>query len=91
MGLIYPVHAHVADDEDNGYDDFYAEWSDSWLVEIDPEDDEDDPVKVGPLGPRAAWDLANEVEDLRPGWTVAIVPVFEPEPAESLVARIEET
>ena len=37
-----------------------------------------------------AWDLAVEIVDKRPEWTVSIVPLYIAEPADQIIALFEE-
>ncbi len=94
MPLIYPVAEETPDDVESTFDDFADDWSDTWVIEIDtdPEhEDGGDYVRLGPLGPQAAWDLAHAVEDKRSGWMVSIMPLFgiEAEDVDDLINQIE--
>jgi hypothetical protein len=37
-----------------------------------------------------AWDLAVELNDKRPDWTVSVVPLYVAEPADQIIALFEE-
>jgi hypothetical protein len=89
--MIYPVTREPdSPEEELGYEDFAADWSENWVVEVDPDVESDmDVIRIGPLAPRAAWDLANELEALRQDWTFRIVPIFEPDAPAEIVASIE--
>jgi hypothetical protein len=91
MALIYPVLADSPEPEDGTAPDvteLAADLSDQWLVEVAVGEDGDDAC-FGPLAARMAWDLAVEIDDRRPGWTVSIVPLFIAEPAEQIIAMFE--
>jgi hypothetical protein len=91
MALIYPVLADSAEPEDGTAPDvteLAADLSDQWLVEVAVGEDGDDAC-FGPLAARMAWDLAVEIDDRRPEWTVSIVPLFIAEPAEQIIAMFE--
>jgi hypothetical protein len=92
MALIYPVAADLPEPEDGSEPDFAelaADLSDSWLVEVAVEDDGDDAC-FGPLTARAAWDLAVDVDQRRPGWLVSVVPLHVAGTADELVALFDE-
>lgn len=94
MPLIYPVAEETPDDADTGFDDFADDWSPTWVVEVDTDhehEDEGDYVRLGPLEPRAAWDLAHEIESKRPTWLVSILPIFDVDgaPVDELIEQIE--
>jgi hypothetical protein len=91
MALIYPVLADAAEPEDGNAPDFAelaADLSDQWLVEVAVGEDGDDAC-FGPLAARMAWDLAVELDDKRPEWTVSVVPLFIAEPAEQIIGMFE--
>jgi hypothetical protein len=91
MALIYPVLADSPEPEDGTAPDvteLAADLSDQWLVEVAVGEDGDDAC-FGPLAARMAWDLAVEIDDRRPEWTVLIVPLFIAEPAEQIIAMFE--
>jgi hypothetical protein len=91
MALIYPVLADSPEPEDGTAPDvaeLAADLSDQWLVEVAVGEDGDDAC-FGPLAARMAWDLAVEIDDRRPEWTVSIVPLFIAEPAEQIIAMFE--
>ncbi|MBB3085602.1 hypothetical protein [Geodermatophilus sabuli] len=92
MALIYPVAADSPEPEDGTDPDFAelaADLSDTWLVEVAVAEDGDDAC-FGPLSARAAWDLALDVDERRPGWTVSIVPLHVACTADELVAAFED-
>ncbi|HEV7213128.1 MAG TPA: hypothetical protein VGN47_15560 [Blastococcus sp.] len=92
MALIYPVRADLPEPDDDSEPDFEeleADLSDQWLVEVAVSEDGDDGC-FGPLSAHAAWDLAVEVDDRRPGWLVSVVPLYAVEPAERLVELFDE-
>ena len=91
MALIYPVLADSPEPEDGTAPDvteLAADLSDQWLVEVAVGED-GDYACFGPLAARMAWDLAVEIDDRRPEWTVSIVPLFIAEPAEQIIAMFE--
>ena len=92
MALIYPVRADLPEpDEDSepAFEELEADLSDQWLVEVAVSEDGDDGC-FGPLPARAAWDLAVEVDELRPAWLVSVVPLYAVEPADRLVELFDE-
>jgi len=92
MALIYPVQADAPEPEDGSDPDFSelaADLSDNWLVEIEVEDEGDDAC-FGPLTARAAWQLAVDLDDRRPDWTVSVVPLHVAGTAEELIALFED-
>jgi hypothetical protein len=92
MALIYPVAADSPEPEDGTDPDFAelaADLSDTWLVEVAVDEDGDDAC-FGPLTARAAWDLALDVDERRPEWTVSIVPLHVACTADELVAAFED-
>ncbi len=91
MALIYPVLADSPEPEDGTAPDvteLAADLSDQWLVEVAVGEDGDDAC-FGPLAARMAWDLAVEIDDRRPEWTVSIMPLFIAEPAEQIIPMFE--
>ena len=92
MALIYPVRADAPEAEDGSepeFDELVADLSDTWLVEIQADDDGDDAC-FGPLSARAAWELAVDLDDRRPEWAVAVVPLHVAGTAEELIAMFED-
>jgi hypothetical protein len=92
MALIYPVQADAPEPEDGSDPDFSelaADLSDNWLVEIEVEDEGDDAC-FGPLTARAAWQLAVDLDDRRPDWTVSVVPLHVAGTAEELITLFED-
>ena len=92
MALTYPVRADAAEADDGSepeFDELAADLSDTWLVEIQADDDGDDAC-FGPLTARAAWDLAIGIDERRPGWTVSVVPLHVAGTPDELVALFEE-
>ena len=92
MALIYPVQADSPEPEDGTEPEFAelaADLSDTWLVEIALSDDGDDAC-FGPLTARAAWDLAIQLDDRRPEWTIAVVPLHVAGTADELVELFED-
>jgi len=92
MALIYPVQGDLPEPDEDSEPDFEelaADLSDQWLVEVAVSEDGDDGC-FGPLPARAAWDLAVEVDDRRPGWLVSVVPLYAVEPADRLIELFDE-
>jgi hypothetical protein len=92
MALIYPVLADAPEPEDDAAPDvseLAADLSDQWLVEVAVGEDGDDAC-FGPLASGMAWDLAVELNDKRPDWTVSVVPLYVAEPADQIIALFEE-
>ena len=92
MALIYPVQADAPEPDDEAEPDFSelaADLSDTWLVEIEVED-EGDEACFGPLTARAAWQLAVDLNDRRPQWTVSVVPLHVAGTADELIALFED-
>jgi len=92
MALIYPVQADAPEPEDGSDPDFSelaADLSDNWLVEIEVEDEGDDAC-FGPLTARAAWQLAVDLDDRRPDWTVSVVPLHVAGTADELISLFED-
>ena len=91
MALIYPVQADAPEPDDEAEPDFAelaADLSDQWLVEVAVGEDGDDAC-FGPLAARMAWDLAVELVDKRPEWTVSVVPLYVAEPADQIIELFE--
>ena len=92
MALVYPVQADAPEPEDGTEPDFAelaADLSDTWLVEVAVGEDGDDAC-FGPLTARAAWQLAVDLDDRRPDWTVSVVPLHVAGTAEELIALFED-
>jgi hypothetical protein len=92
MALIYPVLADAPEPEEGSEPDvaeLAADLSDQWLVEVAVGDDGDDAC-FGPLAARMAWDLAVDIVDQRPEWTVSVVPLYVAEPADQIIALFED-
>ncbi len=92
MALIYPVLADTDEPDDESAPDFAelaADLSDQWLVEVAVGEEGDDAC-FGPVAARMAWDLALEIDDRRPDWTVSVVPLYTAEPADRIIALFEE-
>jgi hypothetical protein len=92
MALIYPVQADAPEPDEESEPDFAelaADLSDTWLVEIALGEDGDDAC-FGPLTARAAWDLAVDLDDRRPEWTVSVVPLHVAGTADELVELFED-
>jgi hypothetical protein len=92
MALIYPVLADAPDPDEDSAPDFAelaSDLSDQWLVEVALGEDGDDAC-FGPLAAHLAWDLAVELNDKRPDWTVSIVPLYVAEPADDIIALFED-
>jgi hypothetical protein len=92
MALIYPVQADAPEPDEESEPDFAelaADLSDTWLVEIAVSEDGDDAC-FGPLTARAAWDLAVDLDDRRPDWSVSVVPLHVAGTAEELVELFED-
>ena len=92
MALIYPVQADAPEPDDGTEPDFAelaADLSDTWLVEIEVDEDGDDAC-FGPLSARAAWELAIDLDGRRPEWTVSVVPLHVAGTAEELIDLFED-
>ncbi|HLM07297.1 MAG TPA: hypothetical protein VK402_19125 [Blastococcus sp.] len=92
MALIYPVLSDSAEPDDDAAPDFAelaADLSDQWLVEVAVGEDGDDAC-FGPLAARMAWDLALEIDDKRPDWSVSVVPLYVAEPADTIIDLFED-
>jgi hypothetical protein len=92
MALIYPVQADSPEPDEESEPDFAelaADLSDNWLVEIAVSEDGDDAC-FGPLTARAAWNLAVDLDDRRPDWSVSVVPLHVAGTAEELVELFED-
>jgi hypothetical protein len=92
MPIIYPVGRDVPEGADAVYEDFAADWSYQWLLQVTPRDGKDqDEINLGPLPPREAWDLAHELDQRRPHWSYCIVPLFDPPPSATAFINTLET
>ncbi|MCZ2818238.1 hypothetical protein [Modestobacter sp. VKM Ac-2984] len=92
MALIYPVQADLPEPDEDSEADFAelaADLSDNWLVEVAVGEDGDDAC-FGPLTARAAWDLAVDLDERRPDWSISVVPLHVPGTAEELVELFED-
>jgi hypothetical protein len=92
MALMYPVQADLPEPDEESEPDFAelaADLSDNWLVEVAVSEDGDDAC-FGPLTARAAWDLAIELDDRRPDWTFAVVPLHVAGTADELIDLFED-
>jgi hypothetical protein len=92
MALIYPVLADSPEPEEGTAPDvaeLAADLSDQWIVEVAVDEDGEDAC-FGPLAAGMAWDLAVQIDDKRPDWTVSIVPLYVAEPADQIIALFEE-
>src|SRR4051812_36970045 len=92
MALIYPVQADAPEPDEGSepeFDELAADLSDTWLVEIEVDDDGEDAC-FGPLSARAAFELAVALDGRRPEWTVAVVPLHVPGTADELIALFED-
>ena len=92
MALIYPVQADApepAEDSEPDFEELAADLSDTWLVEIEVDDDGEDAC-FGPLTARAAFELAVDLDARRPDWTVAVVPLHLPGTADELISLFED-
>jgi hypothetical protein len=92
MALIYPVLADTEEPDEDAPPDFAelaADLSDQWLVEVAVGEEGDDAC-FGPVAARMAWDLAVEIDDKRPDWTVSVVPLYMAEPADQIIALFED-
>ncbi|MCZ2850613.1 hypothetical protein [Modestobacter sp. VKM Ac-2978] len=92
MALIYPVQADLPEPDEDSEADFAelaADLSDNWLVEIAVGEDGDDAC-FGPLTARAAWDLAVDLDERRPDWSISVVPLHVAGTAEELVELFED-
>ena len=91
MALIYPVLADTEEPDDESPPDFAelaSDLSDQWLVEVAVGEEGDDAC-FGPVAARMAWDLAVEIDDKRPDWTVSVVPLYVAEPADQIIELFE--
>jgi hypothetical protein len=92
MALIYPVQADAPEPDDGTepeFDELAADLSDNWLVEVEVEE-EGDAACFGPLTARAAWELAVDLDERRPEWTVSVVPLHVAGTAEELIDLFED-
>ncbi len=90
--LIYPGVADAPEPDDDAAPDvaeLAADLSDQWLVEVAVSEDGDDGC-FGPLAARMAWDLAVELNEKRPEWTISVVPLYLAEPADQIIGLFEE-
>jgi hypothetical protein len=90
--LIYPVVADAPEPDDDAAPDvaeLAADLSDQWLVEVAVSEDGDDGC-FGPLAARMAWDLAVELNEKRPEWTISVVPLYLAEPADQIIDLFED-
>ena len=89
--LSRPADAPEPDEESEpDFAELAADLSDQWLVEVAVGEDGDDAC-FGPLAARPAWDLAVEIDDKRPEWTVlASVPLYVAEPADRIIELFED-
>jgi hypothetical protein len=90
MALIFPTSRddEPADDAPLRFEDFDAEWSETWLVVVRASYDEDE-VNLGPLAAKTAWDLAVSIDKKRPKWIVTVTPLFEAADADTVIATLE--
>jgi hypothetical protein len=92
MALIYPIQADAPEpDEDSEpvFEELAADLSDTWLVQIEADDD-DDGVSFGPMSAPAAFELGVELDDRRPDWTISVLPLHVPGTADDLIALFDE-
>jgi hypothetical protein len=92
MALIYPVRAddpEPDEDAEPAFDELAADLSDQWLVEVAVSADGDDGC-FGPLTAHAAWNLAVDIGERRPEWTVSVVPLYLPGTADEVVELFDE-
>ena len=92
MALIYPIQPDAPEpDEDSEpvFDELAADLSDTWLVEVEAGEDED-AVAFGPMSAPAAFELGVELDDRRPDWTIAVLPLYGPGRADELVDLLED-
>ena len=92
MALMYPVRAdspEIDEESEPDFSELAADLSDNWLVEVSVDEDGDDAC-FGPLTARAAWELAIELDDRRPDWTFAIVPLHVAGTPDELIDLFEE-
>jgi hypothetical protein len=92
MALIYPIRSDAPEpDEDSEpvFEELAADLSDTWLVQIEADDD-DDGVSFGPMAAPAAFELALELDDRRPDWTISVLPLHVPGTADELIALFDD-
>jgi hypothetical protein len=92
MALIYPVVTDAPEPDDDSAPDIAelaADLSDQWLVEVAVGEDGDDGC-FGPLAAHMAWDLAVDLHERRPDWTISVVPLYLAEPADQIIALFED-
>ena len=95
MGLLYPIKGDAPEDVDTGYDEFASELSPSWVVHValvDEDGVENDEGIFGPMSPRDAWDLGNDLEErLGVGITVELLPTYAMRSADEVIAFLMPT
>ena len=87
MALIYPVQADAPEPDEDAepvFAELAADLSDQWLVEVAVGEEGDDAC-FGPVAAHLAWNLAVELDEKRPEWTVSIVPLYVAEPADVII------
>src|SRR3954466_10954914 len=101
MALIYPVLSDAPEPEEGSQPDVAELAADlpdqwlpaadaaQWLVEVAVGEGGADAC-FGPLAARMAWDLAVELVDKRPEWTVSVVPLYVAEPAGAFSGLVED-
>ena len=92
MALIYPIQADApepAEDSEPVFEELAAELSDTWLVEVEADED-DEGVSFGPMSAAAAFELGVELDDRRPDWTISVLPLYVPGTADELIAGFED-
>jgi len=95
MALIYPIKADAPEpdeESDPTFDELAADLSDTWVVrvEADEDDEQGDDVSFGPLSAQAAFELAVDLDDRRPDWTMSVLPLHPAGTADELIALFEE-
>ena len=92
MALIYPVQADAPEPEDGAEPDSRNSPptcpTPGWSRSRSSEDGDD--ACFGPLTARAAWDLAVDLDDRRPEWTVSVVPLHVAGTADELIELFED-
>ena len=91
MALIYPVQGDAPEPDDDAepvFAELAADLSDQWLVEVAVGEEGDDAC-FGPVAAHLAWNLAVELDDKRPDWTISIVPLYVAEPADVIIDLFE--
>ena len=92
MALMYPVQADAPEPDEESEPQFAelaADLSDTWFVRVEADDDGDD-VSFGPLSAQAAFELAVDLDDRRPEWTMSVLPLHPAGTAEELVELFDE-